>query len=125
MVEQQLKTRSSLNAAQEEIDMKKVEISKQLADLHTLREEARAKEKLNPGSQPVLKEISDLTRQISEAHKVLDTLKANKDRTSQAAERVRREVRAGIIAEADIVYSLAFLVRLKLILILFTLDLQL
>jgi predicted RNase H-like nuclease (RuvC/YqgF family) len=99
----QLKSRSSFNAAQEDIDSKKSEISKQLADLHAMREEARAKEKQNSGYQPILKEISDLTRQIAEVHKTLDTLKANRDRTSQAAERVRREVRASIIAEADIV----------------------
>jgi hypothetical protein len=88
-----------------QLDSKRSDLNQTISELHTKREELRLQEKNTSDGSHLAKEIFEITKKLTDLHRQLDNVKISRDRGSQALERARREVRAKLLREADIVLA--------------------
>jgi hypothetical protein len=88
-----------------QLDSKRSDLNQTISELHAKREELKLKEQNSIDTAHLTKEISEITKKLTDYHRQLDNIKISRDRGSQALERARREVRAKLLREADIVLA--------------------
>ena len=110
LIEKEFKESYAYNMAHSDallLEEKRTDISKEITKIHETRESLRAEEKAATSDDSGIKsKITEATKKLSELHRTLDNIKNTKDRGIQVLDKAKRDIRARIISEADVVYVL-------------------